>query len=366
MKFLRTTAAAKLRGTALVRLDFNTEDEWRMEATIPTVKLLLKRADKVVVISHRGRPEGWDKKLSLKKDAKALQGFLKRPVIFMPHLDLAKIRAEIAAAPRGSIFLLENLRFDEGEAKNDPAFAKELAFLADYYVNEAFPVSHRVAASVVAITKYLPSYAGLMFEAEIAHLRKAVHPKHPLVVITGGAKAHDKIGVLKFFRKKADRFLIGGASANTLLHLSGTDVGKSKIDEDPADQKRLKEVLAYKNITLPVDWIMSKDRILDIGPKTAALFASHIKRARTIIWSGPLGYIEKKRFSEGSLSVARAIAKNRKAFSVTGGGETVMFLKAHKLDKKFSFISTGGGAMVDFLADEKLPGIDALNGKGHG
>lgn len=364
MKYLRTASTKSLSGTALLRLDFNTEDEWRMEAAVPTIRFLLRRAEKIVIVSHRGRPEGVDPRLSHRKDGRYLSRLLKHPVRFLPHFRFDEIGREIAAAPKRSVFLLENLRFEKGEEVNDAAFAERLASLADFYVNDAFAVSHRDDASVDAITRFLPSYAGLILEQEIAALGKRLKsPERPLVVVIGGAKAHDKLNVINRFRKKADWFLLGGAAANTLLHLRGHDVGKSLIDKDEKDYPELTKAARYKNLLLPVDWKEEKGMIFDIGPRTVALYAEKIRAARTIIWSGPLGFIEKKKFAAGTLAVAQAVAKNRKAFSLTGGGETVMFLKKNRLDKKFSFISTGGGAMVDFLSGKKLPGLTALERK---
>jgi phosphoglycerate kinase len=368
VNYLADASPKALAGTALLRLDFNTKDDWRMRAVLPTIKLLLKTSSRIVIISHRGRPDGFDKKLSLKGDAVKLSKLLGgRKVIFINHFRFAEIKAQVAAAPRGSIFLLDNLRFLPGEEKNDPKLAMKLSALADFYVNDAFAVSHRANASVVAVTKFLPSYAGIEMESEIKSLSKAiVKPKRPVVLILGGAKASDKLGVIAYFKNKADWFLLGGGSANTILWLKGMDIKKSIKDSDPKELSALKKIAAYKSVVLPVDFAWSgggaKSAILDVGPKTVQLFSKKIVAARTIIWSGPLGLIEKKQYAKASVAVARAIARNRRAFSVSGGGETVMFLKQYKLDKKFSFISTGGGAMVDFLAGKKLPGIEALNG----
>jgi phosphoglycerate kinase len=370
IRYIRAATAAQLKGIALLRLDFNAEDEWRLAATMPTVKFLAARADKVVIVSHRGRPSPArggaapgksNRALSLRKDAAMLQRYLKRPVAFIPHFRWRDIAAQIKAAPPRSVFLLENIRFMKGETENDPKLARELASIADYYVNDSFAVDHRADASTVAITRFLSSYAGLELEKEIKFLSGVRrHPRQPLVLVVGGAKAHDKLGVIKEFRRHAAAILVGGGSANTLLHLQGMDVGRSVFDRDKNDLAALKEVLGYRNVFLPVDWKIAQGRILDIGPRTAKMFAGKISAARTVIWSGPMGFIEKKKFAGGNLAVAKAIAGNRRAFSLTGGGETVAFLKEHKLDKKFSFISTGGGAFLDFLAGEKLPGIEAL------
>ena len=362
IRYIRTAKAADLSGVALLRLDFNTEDEWRLAATVPTVKLLAARADKVVIVSHRGRPDGQNnRKLSLRRDATLLGRRLGRPVTFMPHFRFAEIARMVRNAPRHSIFLLENIRFVKGEDTNDPKLARALAGLADYYVNDSFAVDHRANASTVAVTKFLPSYAGLEIEKEIAYLSGVLRrPQKPLVLIVGGAKAHDKLGVIEQFKSKAKAVLVGGGSANTLLALNGVDVGSSLVDRDKKDIAKLKKTLRHRNVILPVDWRMDNGRILDIGPKTSRIFAQRIASARTIIWSGPMGLIERKKFEHGNLAVAKAIAANRRAFSLTGGGETVAFLKKHKLDKKFSFISTGGGAFLEFLAGEKLPAIEAL------
>jgi len=361
IRFLSKAKVHDLKGTALLRLDFNTEDEWRMEAALPTVRLLQRWANVVVIVSHRGRPKGFDKKLSLRKDARELLRMLGSPIRFIPHFRFGDIKRQIAKAPKGSLFLLENIRFLKGETTPKPELARKLATLADFYVNDAFAVSHRSADSIARVERFLPSYAGLELERELEALGHAMrYPQPPLVVVLGGAKAGDKLGVIKYFRRRAACFLVGGVAANTLLMLKGFNVKRSLVDDDPRDRKKLKPILKYRNIVLPIDVRAKNGAILDIGPKTEKLFAKKLFTARTIIWSGPMGFIEKPPFERGNLAIARAIVKNRKAFSITGGGETVMFLKKYHLDKKFSFISTGGGAMLEFLAGEKLPGIEAL------
>ena len=361
IKFLSEANQKKLRGVALLRLDFNTEDDWRLVASLPTLKFLLRRAGKIVILGHRGRPPGISKEFSLKKDAVKLQRLIHSDVYFVPHFDFKKIQEEVQVAPRGSIFILENLRFMKGEVENSSVFAKKLASLADFYVNDAFAVSHRANASVAAITKFLPSFAGFEFEREIAFLSRAMqNPKSPLVFILGGSKVSDKLGILKYFRNKADYFLLGGVAANTILKLKGFDTKKSLVEKDAPGLRKLRAVLGYSNVILPVDFRWSGERILDIGEKTAKFFSQIVSRARTIIWSGPLGLAEKKQYARGSMAVARAVVANRRAFSLSGGGETVMFLKQHGFDKRFSFVSTGGGAMLEFLEGKKLPGVEAL------
>lgn len=377
IKYLNNESSGVFTGVVLLRLDFNTKDDWRMRAVLPTIKFLLKTGVRIVIVSHRGRPEGvtlvngipknFKKDLSLRGDALKLSTLLGgKKVTFIDHFRFVEIKTQVVTASPGSIFLLDNLRFLPGEEKNDPKLARQLASFADFYVNDAFAVSHRANASVVAITKFLPSYAGIEMENEIASLSKAiVRPKHPVVLVLGGAKASDKLGVIAYFKNKADWFLLGGGSANTILWLKGMDIKGSVKDNDPKEFPLLKKIAEYKSVLLPIDFVWSsasgaKSAILDVGPKTVKVFYEKIATAGTIIWSGPLGMIEKKAYAKASVAIARAIIKNRRAFSVSGGGETVSFLKHYGLDKKFSFISTGGGAMVDFLAGKKLPGIEAL------
>jgi 3-phosphoglycerate kinase len=374
IRYLSKTNLRLIRGTALLRLDFNTEDDWRMKAVLPTIKFLLKNGCKIIILSHRGRPHfaaaasrGGPLKLnkemrkfSLRKDAADLSRFLQRKVVFVDHFNFARIRTVVESSPARSVFLLENLRFAKGEEINDPKFAKLLASLGDFYVNDAFAVDHRVNASLVAITKFLPSYAGLELEAELAHLsRIMVRPKRPLVMVVGGAKVSDKLGVLRYFRSKADWFLLGGGPANTMLALRGVDVKRS-LKDDGKNAAAIRAIAGYPNLVLPFDYVWRKDAIVDVGPKSCAAFRKKIAEAKTIVWSGPFGLIDVRACQRGSLKIAQAIAKNRKALSVAGGGETVMFLRRTRLDDKFTFISTGGGAMLDFLAGKKLPGIEAL------
>ncbi|MFH0890726.1 MAG: phosphoglycerate kinase [Candidatus Liptonbacteria bacterium] len=360
IKYLSKISPAKLRGVALVRLDFNAKDGWRMDAALPTMSILRKNARAVLVVSHRGRPKGFDRRLSLRQQAVALSRKMGHPVAFLGKFDFPGIQRIISGAAPGSVFLLENIRFLDSEFTPEPELAKELAGLADYYVNDAFPVNHHRGDSICLIEDYLPSYAGLQLEKEMKSLSGVMKsPRHPLVLIVGGAKTSDKLEVVKNLYDKADAILFGGTAASTILKASGIDVGRSLVDER-ADMKYLARLAKSKKVFLPVDWAKEKNAIYDIGPKTEELYAQKIKSARTIVWSGPMGLIEKEKFSLGNLAVAEAIANNKKAFSITGGGETVSFLKEHKLDKKFGFISTGGGAMLDYLAGEKLPGIEAL------
>ena len=340
MKYLSQLQPGKLKDKiCLLRLDFNTEDNWRLEASLPTIKFLAKNCKAVVILSHKGRPNDFENSLSLRPVAKTLSKFLKRTVVFAPHFRFLEIRDLVRASPKGSIFLLENLRFLSGEAEDSSALAEHLAMLGDIYVNDAFAVSHRANASVTAITEFLPSYAGFELEAEIKNLSKVMKsPKKPLAVILGGSKIEDKLSVYENLKKKADIFLIGGALTEPLL-------------------KKLK---SYQKVLLPSAVKMENGLVQDIDGETVKLFCQAISQAKTILWNGPVGNIDKSKYRSATRTIARCVAENKKAFKIVGGGETVMFLKKLKLDKQINFISTGGGAMLDFLAGKKLPGIEAL------
>ncbi len=359
IRFLSKARLQEISGTAVVRLDFNTEDTWRMETAAPTLKFLLRRKCKILILSHKGRPKGFQKKLSLRRDAKKLARILGKEIKFISHFRFQEIREILEKSKPGSIFVLENVRFLKEEYENSRLLAKKFARLGDFYVNDGFPISHRRDASVVAITEFLPALAGFQLEREIKQLsRVAQNPRRPLVIILGGGKAGDKLGLLKFFGKKASRFLIGGEPANTLLWIKGVDIGKSIAEKD--NRQAFAPLLRLKKLILPVDYHIKAKKILDIGSKTEKLFISEIMKAKTVIWNGPLGLFEKRGFEKGSKTVARAIISNKECFSLAGGGETVMFLRKYGFFDKFSFISTGGGAMLEFLAGEKLPGIAAL------
>lgn len=337
MRFLSKIKSGELKDKiCLLRLDFNTEDNWRMDASLPTIKFLLAKSKSVVILSHKGRPEGFNESLSLRPIVKILSRKLGKRVIFIPHFRFKEIGELIRSFPKGSLFLLENLRFIRGEAENNSVLAEHLSGLGDVYVNDAFAVSHRANASIVAITEYLPSYAGLELEMEIEQLSHAIKkPKKPLVVILGGLKIEDKLRVTDNLKSKTSAFLVGGALDGKII-----------------------EKLKNSKLVLPVDLKKDGNAIRDIGPETVKEFCKIIKTANTVIWNGPLGDIRDKRFQEGTLKIAKCITS--KEFTIVGGGETVMFLKKKKFDKKMGFISTGGGAMLDFLAGKKLPGIEAL------
>ena len=325
-------------------------EDSRIIKSLPTIRLLKNKGAKIIILSHLG-----EKKKSLKPIANYLSKRLK-DFKFVSSVSGGAAKKAVLKMEKGDIIMLENLRRDKGEEKNDKNFAKKLAGLADFYVNEAFCVSHREHASIVGIPKYLPSFAGLLFEKEVGSLSKAFKPKHPFLLILGGVKFESKLGVLERFLKIADKIFIGGALANNFFAAKGLDIDKSIF----APKISVKKYLKNKKIVLPSDVRRNiGGAILDIGPKTIDNVFGLIKKAKFILWSGPLGNFEIKGFGRGTEMVARKIAENS-AISIVGGGDTVAAAMKAGVDDKFSFVSTGGGATLQFLAKGTLPGIEAL------
>lgn len=376
-----TTAPIKNGSTCLLRIDLNIEsskDLFRLESIIPTIEFLRKKKKRIVILSHRGRPQSLQgvlnfeyrvseedkRKYTLKPFTSILSKRIRERVQFLDVTNIGDIKYEIQKS-ESNIFLVENLRFWKEEEIDSVEFGKRLASIGDFYVNDAFAVSHRANASVSAITWFLPSYGGLLLKKEIENLDMVMrNPKHPLVILVGGAKVIDKVGVVKFFWKKADAFLFGGGSANTCLAARGIPVGNSLVDEKAFDDVR--PYLASIKIHLPIDTETLDGKILDIGAETVSEYAKVIARAKTIIWNGPMGLFEKKKFSHGTEGIWKAILKNKKSTVIVGGGETIASLKllgtTYKVPKNI-FLSTGGGAMLVYLSGEKLPGITALEGE---
>lgn len=370
---------------ALVRSDFNVpiknkkiSDDKRIRESLPTIKYLLKLKSKIVLMAHLGRPGGkYAEEFSLKPVAKRLEKLLKKKVQFIEK-PLSEEVKDIIDTSKDSIFLLENIRFYKQEKKNDKKFAEDLSKLADIYVNDAFGTAHRAHASTEAITHYLPSYAGLLLEKEIKELSKALRPKRPLVVIIGGKKVSDKIGVIKNFLTKAKYVLIGGAMCFTFLKAQGYDVGKSLVEKDSLTLAKFLLKKGKNKIVLPVDVItaskidskakasihtiadMPKNELgLDIGPATTKLFSSMLKDAKTIVWNGSMGVNEIKQFAKGTAEVGKALAKS-KAITIVGGGDTISAVDKLKIENKLTHVSTGGGASLEFLEGKNLPAIKAL------
>ena len=376
----------------LVRVDYNVPmndkgeitDFIRIEASLPTLHYLLDQGAAVILMAHLGRPKGKvNPKFTLKPVAEALSQLIHRPVQFCPDC-VGKDAQDAAAQLRnGDILLLENLRFHPEEEKNDPHFAQELAALGDVYVNDGFGVSHRAHASVEAVTHYLPAVAGFLLEKEIAYLGNAVDkPQRPFAAIIGGAKVADKIAVIRSLIKKADVILIGGGMANTFLAAKGYNLGKSLVEKESLGIAKdlLAEAAAQKTkMLLPVDLIMAASfsneadheaedldalnpdyMALDIGPKTAELYAQTLAGMKTIVWNGPMGVFEMPNYAEGTRRVAEAMAASD-GITIVGGGDSAAAVKQMGLADKMSHVSTGGGASLEYLEGKVLPGLAALD-----
>lgn len=349
MKYLSQRSKENFAGqVCILRVDFNLKslaDIFRVQAILPTIKFLTSRKAKVLLLSHRGRPDissEKDKKdLSLKKICLVCSRLLKKKITFISDFDFSDIKYKLKNAANGSVFMLENLRFISGEKENSLEFGEKLANLGDFYVNEAFAASHRASASVAAITQYIDSYQGILFESEIRNLSACmINPKRPMVVIIGGSKIDDKIEVVENLYANTDYFLFGSTAFNS-------------------SSSKVRNLIDGVKIIGPQDGIVKESWWYDIGPKTIEEYIKIINKAKTIIWNGPVGLNEKKQYANGSIKIAKAIA-NSHAFSVVGGGETTNLILKLKLQKKIKFLSTGGGAMLDFLASKCLPGIEAL------
>ena len=385
MKSIRDINVSNKR--VLVRVDFNVTldkqgnivDDFRIKAVLPTIEYLIENHAKVILMSHLGKPDGQVVEgLRLDPVREKLAQYLNLPIIKTQDCIGEAIIEQVLKLLPGEVLLLENLRFHKEEEANDNKFAGELARLGEVYVNDAFAVSHRKHASVVAIVKHLPAYAGLISEKEIRILSEVLEdPPRPLAVIIGGAKISTKIKLIKRFLGFADNILLGGALANTVLRAQGMAIGKSLIEEEMVGEVKSLRLTDTK-LHIPVDTVVSADKtgkgkmgvapvgkiggdelILDIGPETEKLFGEVIKSAKTVIWNGPMGLFEVEQFEHGTDAVARAII-SCSCRSVVGGGETTAFLAKHGWVDKFFHVSTGGGAMLEFLAGEKLPGIEAL------
>ena len=386
-----------LKGKAvLMRADFNVPqdaslnitDDTRIRATLPTIKYILQSgAQKIILMSHLGRPDGKVvEKYSLKPVAIRLAALLGKPVKFLNDCVGESIKKEIQASSE-KVFLLENLRFHAEEEANDADFARQLASLGDLFVNDAFGTAHRAHASTEGVTHYLKSAAGLLLQKEIQYLGGAVQsPKLPFMVILGGAKVSDKIGVIENLLPKCDAILIAGGMSYTFLKAQGKTIGNSKLEKDKLDLAGSilkKAELLKKEIVLPVDNVVvdniepnAKTEIVgenipegkiavDIGPKTVKLFQDKLKSAKTIVWNGPLGIFEIDAFSKGTAEVAKFIS-TLKCTSIIGGGDTAAAIAKFKLEDKMTHISTGGGASLEFLEGKILPGIAALTDKPEG
>lgn len=369
----------------LVRVDFNVpiekgkiKEDYRIVAALPTINYLIKAGAKVILIAHLGDPGAKVvPELSLRPVAKRLGQLINKTINFVPETFGYQVDEAISKMLAGDVLVLENLRFHEGELKDDAKFAKRLAVYGDFYVNEAFSVCHRKQASVSSLKKFLPTYYGLQLVEEVNSLDKILKPQKPLVLIMGGAKISTKAPIISKIYEAADQILLGGGLANNFFKHQKLEIGKSLVDSDSEIYIKnfYKGKKLAEKIILPIDVVvcgrnkkpkiksltevLKSDAILDIGPETIALFSSYIKTAQTIIWNGPLGKFEESSYKHGTLAIATAVASRStgKAYGLVGGGETVEALKQTKMDKYVDFVSTAGGAMLAYLGGNKMPGL---------
>ena len=377
----------------LLRVDLNVPMEngtitetSRIEKILPTIKLLIEKEAKIIILSHIGRPKGKIVEgMSLEPISKKISEFLNKEVLFDKNQINENTISKINKISNGSIMMLENIRFNEGEEINDKEFSKKIASLGDIYINDAFSCSHRTHASIEGITKHISSYFGLQITEEISALKKITSEiKKPITLIIGGSKISTKIKIIKNLIKKFDDIIIVGGMANTMLKHTGSKIGKSIYEHDC--KNLIKEILekskAYNcQINCPIDVIVSKnlhgtgknkeigeiendEMILDIGPKTILSIKKIIDSSNTVLWNGPAGYFENSNFANGTKEIIKIITEKTlkdKIFSVAGGGETVAAINKFNKFDSFTFVSTAGGAFLEFLEGKKLPGISAIN-----
>ena len=393
MADIKTIDELDARGKrALVRVDFNVPvkdgavaDDTRIRAALPTIERLVEQGARVVLMSHLGRPagEGFEEAFTLRPAAQRLSELLGKPVVFATDTVGPDAQAKAASLRDGDVLVVENLRFDKREKKNDPAFCEELAALGDVYVNDAFGTAHRAHASTAGVAALLPAYAGYLMQREVATLSGMLEaPRRPFAAILGGSKVSDKIKVIDALLEKADTLIIGGGMCFTFLAAQGKSVGTSLMEADwveRAGDMMKKAADRGVSLLLPVDVVcadafandanlatVSVDEIpddmmgLDIGPETAELYAEAIGMAKSVFWNGPMGVFEMPSFEAGTRAVAEAVAANEEADTIIGGGDSVAAVNQFDLADKMTFISTGGGASMELVQGEALPGVEAL------
>ena len=378
----------------LVRCDFNVpqdengniSDDRRIVAALPTIQYLMKNGAKVVLCSHLGRPKrGFEEKFSLAPVAKRLSELLDKQVVLAKDVVGESAKSSVARMNEGDVVLFENVRFYKEEEKNDPEFAKQLASLADIYVNDAFGTAHRAHASTAGVADYLPAVSGYLIKKEIEYLGKVLtSPEKPIAAILGGAKVSDKIGVIENLIEKVDSLIIGGGMAYTFLKAKGYNIGTSICEYDKLDlANELMEKAKQKgvNLMLPVETVIGKEfkadteskvvpsteipdgwMGLDIGPATVRQFSEEVKKAKTVIWNGPMGVFEFPEFAKGTKAIAAALAESD-ATTIIGGGDSAAAVEQMGFAERMTHISTGGGASLEFLEGKELPGIACLNDK---
>ncbi len=393
MADIKTIDELDARGKrALVRVDFNVPvkdgavaDDTRIRAALPTIERLVEQGARVVLMSHLGRPagEGFEAAFTLRPAAQRLSELLGKPVVFATDTVGPDAQAKAASLRDGDVLVVENLRFDKREKKNDPAFCEELAALGDVYVNDAFGTAHRAHASTAGVAALLPTYAGYLMQREVATLSGMLEaPRRPFAAILGGSKVSDKIKVIDALMDTCDTLVIGGGMCFTFLLAQGKAVGTSLKEEDwveraaamiaKAEERGVKLLLPVdvvcadrfaedaETLTVSVDDIPDGMMGLDIGPETAKLYADAVAEAKTVFWNGPMGVFEMAAFEAGTKAVAEAVAANADADTVIGGGDSVAAVNKFGLAEQMTFISTGGGASMELVQGEALPGVEAL------
>jgi phosphoglycerate kinase len=391
-------ASALSGGRVLMRVDYNVPladgevaNDARIQATLPTLRYLLERDAGLVLMSHLGRPKGeWKEELSLRPVAERLSELAEVPVRFVSDIVGSEARDAVAGLTGGEIVVLENTRFLPGEETNDPRLSEDLAALGTVYVNDAFGAAHRAHASTVGAAEHMrhegrPAVAGLLMEAELRFLGRALEsPERPFLSILGGAKISGKIDVIEHLLPRVDRLLIGGAMANTFFRAMGLDTGDSLVEEDRVEMARDLLDRAEDKLVLPVDCVVAEEatddaptrsverdavpdgwKILDIGPRSVAVFRKELEGARTVVWNGPMGMFEVGAFAGGTEGVARAVADITRggATTIIGGGDTAAAVEEAGLSDRMTHVSTGGGASLEFLEGRTLPGVAVLDDK---
>ena len=387
----KTVKDIDLKGKRVfMRVDFNVPmadgkvtDDKRIKAALPTIQYVLDQGASLLLASHLGRPKGGPSlEFSLRAASEALSKLINRPVKMAPDCVGPEVEAMAKALQPGEVLMLENTRFHAGEEKNDPELAKQMAALADVYVNDAFGSAHRAHASTEGIARFLPAVSGFLMEQELEYLGRAVaNPEHPYVAILGGAKISDKILVVETLLSKCDKLIVGGGMANTFLAAQGLNMQDSLVEATSLDTAKAIMAKSGHKLILPVDAVIADRfeaeaetrvvdvnaippgwRMLDVGPKTIELYKNALSDAKLVVWNGPVGVFEMPKFADGTFALAKLLAES-KAITVIGGGDSASAVKKAGVAKQMTHVSTGGGASLEFLEGKELPGVAALNDK---